>query len=74
MSGVLGQPALFKSHPEFFDEETYQIFLERDPFKFPNLYFTKEVEESKSINSITSGAIIIAGSGMLTGGRMASGV
>jgi len=62
--------ALFKSHPEFFDEETYQIFLERDPFKFPNLYFTKEVEESKSINSITSGAIIIAGSGMLTGGRI----
>jgi metallo-beta-lactamase family protein len=61
---------LFKSHPEFFDEETYRIFLERDPFKLPNLYYTRDVEESKSINSITSGAIIIAGSGMLTGGRI----
>jgi metallo-beta-lactamase family protein len=61
---------LFKSHPEFFDEETYRVFLEKDPFKLPNLYYTRDVEESKSINSITSGAIIIAGSGMLTGGRI----
>ena len=61
---------LFTSHPEFYDRETYKIFLERNPFQLPNLHFTKEVEESKAINSIKSGAIIIAGSGMLNGGRI----
>jgi metallo-beta-lactamase family protein len=36
----------------------------------PNLYGTKSVEESMRINQIESGAIIIAGSGMCTGGRI----
>ncbi len=61
---------LFLSHPEFYDKETYNVFLQRNPFELPNLHFTKEVEESKAINSISSGAIIIAGSGMLNGGRV----
>ncbi|MCS7171675.1 MAG: MBL fold metallo-hydrolase [Aquificaceae bacterium] len=61
---------LFTSHPDFYDKETYRIFLEKNPFELPNLHYTKEVEESKAINSVTSGAIIIAGSGMLNGGRI----
>ncbi len=61
---------IFLQNPEFFDEETYRIFKERDPFSFPYLKFTREVEESKKINDVKSGAIIIAGSGMLTGGRI----
>ncbi len=61
---------LFTSHPEFYDEETYRVFLEKNPFELPNLIYTKDVEESKAINSISSGAIIIAGSGMLNGGRV----
>ncbi|RLJ71604.1 metallo-beta-lactamase family protein [Hydrogenivirga caldilitoris] len=61
---------LFLQNPDFFDEETYRIFKERDPFNFPYLKFTRDVEESKKINDIKSGAIIIAGSGMLTGGRI----
>ena len=61
---------IFLQNPEFFDEETYKIFKERDPFSFPYLKFTREVEESKKINDVKSGAIIIAGSGMLTGGRI----
>ncbi|MCS7307078.1 MAG: MBL fold metallo-hydrolase [Aquificaceae bacterium] len=61
---------LFTSHPEFYDRETYRVFLEKNPFELPNLHYTKEPEESKAINSITSGAIIIAGSGMLNGGRV----
>ncbi|WP_457601160.1 MBL fold metallo-hydrolase RNA specificity domain-containing protein [Hydrogenivirga sp.] len=61
---------IFLQNPEFFDRETYRIFKERDPFSFPYLKFTREVEESKKINDIKSGAIIIAGSGMLTGGRI----
>ncbi len=61
---------IFLSNPDFYDRETYKIFLEKNPFDLPNLYLTKDVEESKSINTVTSGAIIIAGSGMLTGGRI----
>jgi len=36
----------------------------------PNLHFTESVEESMAINRVKHGAIIIAGSGMCTGGRI----
>lgn len=39
------------------------------PFDHPEVRFTRSVEESKSLNRL-SGAIIIAGSGMCTGGRV----
>ncbi len=61
---------LFLQNPDFFDRETYKVFEEGDPFSFPYLKFTRDVEDSKKINDIKSGAIIIAGSGMLTGGRI----
>lgn len=38
--------------------------------ELPNLYATHTVEDSMTINEIESGAIIIAGSGMCTGGRI----
>jgi len=36
----------------------------------PNLYATRTAEESMTINNFEAGAIIIAGSGMCTGGRI----
>jgi metallo-beta-lactamase family protein len=58
-------------HPECFDEETRAIVeREHDPFGFPGLEFTQTPEESRRINDIKSGAVIIAGSGMMTGGRI----
>jgi metallo-beta-lactamase family protein len=36
----------------------------------PNLKFTRTADESRELNFIRSGAIIIAGSGMCTGGRI----
>jgi metallo-beta-lactamase family protein len=36
----------------------------------PNLFATRTVEESMAINEMEAGAIIIAGSGMCTGGRI----
>lgn len=41
-----------------------------NPFLFPNVHFTSSVEESRKINDIESGAIILAGSGMCNGGRV----
>ncbi len=61
---------IFEANPEFFDENAYQIFQRKDPFDLPGLHFTEDVEESKAINNIRSGAIIIAGNGTLTGGRI----
>jgi len=40
------------------------------PFEFPQLNLIKDVEDSKKINEITKGAVIIAGSGMCNGGRI----
>lgn len=36
----------------------------------PNFHMTETTEESMVINSLTSGAIVIAGSGMMSGGRI----
>lgn len=41
-----------------------------DPFHFPGLRFTPDHEASVAINEIKQGAIIMAGSGMCTGGRV----
>ena len=47
-------------------------FLRRDGsvFEFPYIHYTLKPEDSKRINEIESGCIIIAGSGMCTGGRI----
>ncbi len=47
-------------------------FLERDGsvFEFPYIHYTLKPDDSKKINEIESGCIIIAGSGMCTGGRI----
>ncbi|MFZ5798513.1 MAG: MBL fold metallo-hydrolase RNA specificity domain-containing protein, partial [Thermodesulfobacteriota bacterium] len=62
---------IFRRHPECFDEEAFQIFRSgQDPFALPGLHFTRETAESMAINSFRGGAVIIAGSGMCTGGRI----
>jgi metallo-beta-lactamase family protein len=47
-------------------------YLKRDGtiFEFPYVEYTPEVQDSRKINAIESGCIIIAGSGMCTGGRI----
>jgi metallo-beta-lactamase family protein len=49
-----------------------QSFYRRgiDPFAPQKLRYTKSVDESKQLNSLSGPAIIIAGSGMLSGGRI----
>ena len=49
-----------------------QMIKERDGtvFDFSNLIYTLDVESSKKINDVDRRAIIIAGSGMCTGGRI----
>ena len=62
---------VFKKHPELFDEETMaQLEAGDQPCDFPGLTMSRTVDQSKSINHIKGTAIIIAGSGMCTGGRI----
>ncbi|MCL7488330.1 MAG: MBL fold metallo-hydrolase [Desulfobulbaceae bacterium] len=62
---------IFRRHPECYDKEALQIFHSgKDPFFLPGLRFTRESAESMAINKFTGGAVIIAGSGMCTGGRI----
>jgi len=62
---------VFKNHPEIFDEEmTTLLDNHESPFDFHGLKMTRTTRESKAINAIRGTVIIIAGSGMCTGGRI----
>ncbi|MEW6745989.1 MAG: MBL fold metallo-hydrolase RNA specificity domain-containing protein [Planctomycetota bacterium] len=62
---------VFRRHLDLFDDETRGM-IERGehPCEFPGLVMCRTVEESKAINHIRGTVIIIAGSGMCTGGRI----
>ncbi len=58
-------------HVDLFDEDAKKVWQGKiKPFNLPNLHFTPEVSQSQEINNVKHGAIIIAGSGMCTGGRI----
>ena len=62
---------VFEHHPEYFDEEMMALIRRREsPFDFPGLRETRSVEQSKKISRHRGPAIIMAGSGMCTGGRI----
>jgi metallo-beta-lactamase family protein len=62
---------IFRRHPECFEPATAKLFQDgHDPLDLPGLHFTRETAESVAINNIRGGAIIMAGSGMCTGGRV----
>jgi metallo-beta-lactamase family protein len=62
---------IFERHPECFDPETLELSRHgEDPFRLPGLHFTRETAESMALNSLKGGAVIMAGSGMCTGGRV----
>ncbi len=62
---------VFQQHPNLFDREMAELVHNgNSPFDFPGLQMVRTVDESKAINDIESGAMIIAGSGMCTGGRI----
>lgn len=62
---------IFNRHPECFDDQTGELFRNgNDPFGFPGLHFTRETAQSIALNQVNGGAILIAGSGMCTGGRI----
>jgi metallo-beta-lactamase family protein len=63
--------AVFRLHPECFDDETAQL-LEDDPdiFGGRRIRYVHKAEESKTLNGLREPCIIIAASGMCEAGRI----
>lgn len=62
---------IFERHPECYDAETKNLLSRhQDPFSLPGLHFTRETAQSMALNNIRAGSVIMAGSGMCTGGRI----
>ncbi len=61
----------FRRHPGDLDDDARALFeAGTSPFDFPGLVIVRTIEESKAINSNRGSAVIMAGSGMCTGGRI----
>ena len=61
---------VFEMHPETFDQSEDMVKKVRELFDFPLLHFTRDVEESKAINSAKGPMVVIAASGMVEAGRI----
>jgi len=62
---------VFKHFPQLYDKEMAEMVREgHSPFSFRCLKMADSVSDSKAINHIRGTVIIIAGSGMCTGGRI----
>jgi metallo-beta-lactamase family protein len=62
---------IFRKNKTYYDKEARAIVdAGYDPFGMPNLRFTPSTRESMAINEAKGSAIIIAGSGMCTAGRI----
>jgi metallo-beta-lactamase family protein len=62
---------VFKKYEKLFDDETISLIRRGEsPFHFQGLSLISSTEKSKAINQISGTVIIIAGSGMCTGGRI----
>jgi metallo-beta-lactamase family protein len=62
---------VFQRHSELFDEEMTEFVRQNEsPFNFPELKMVATTGESKAINHIKGTVMVIAGSGMCTGGRV----
>jgi metallo-beta-lactamase family protein len=68
---AISATSIFGRYPAFYGAQTAELFgAGRDPFLLPGLHLTRETAESMAINRIVGGAVIMAGSGMCTGGRV----
>lgn len=62
---------VYYDHPEAYDKETRHLLESGDsPLEYPGQEFTDTVEQSKSIRGAARPMMVVASSGMLTGGRV----
>jgi metallo-beta-lactamase family protein len=62
---------VYLRHPEVYDEETVKLLQSGDsPLEYPGEEFTNTVDQSKAIRTQPRPMMVVASSGMLTGGRI----
>ncbi|MHC4219055.1 MAG: MBL fold metallo-hydrolase RNA specificity domain-containing protein [Planctomycetota bacterium] len=62
---------IYKGYRHLLDEEAQRLFDRGEhPFQFPGLHYVRSRDESIAINSIRGTCVVMAGSGMCTGGRV----
>lgn len=62
---------VYRAHPECYDDEAAALIANGgDLFGFEGLHLVRGTPESMALNQISGGAVIMAGSGMCTGGRV----
>jgi metallo-beta-lactamase family protein len=62
---------VYGQHSNLYDKDALHLFNKNKKHSLlPNLHFTRTPNQSMRLNRVRSGAIIIAGSGMCTGGRI----
>jgi metallo-beta-lactamase family protein len=62
---------IFEHHPESYNPRLAHFFAQgKDPFGVPGLKLVRDRADSMAINKVSGGAVIMAGSGMCTGGRI----
>jgi len=62
---------IFQQHAELYDRRMKEFVKKQEsPFDLPGLTLARTTQESKDINYVKGPCVIIAGSGMCTGGRV----
>jgi metallo-beta-lactamase family protein len=67
---ALSATTVFGLHPEVFDHGEELVRQTHNLFEFPMVRFTRDVNESKALNSALGPMVIIAASGMAESGRI----
>lgn len=61
---------IYKNNNKFFNEELYKYSQANDVFDFPGLHVVNKAKYSRKIHRMKGAKVIIAGSGMMNGGRI----
>ncbi|MHB8544488.1 MAG: MBL fold metallo-hydrolase RNA specificity domain-containing protein [Leptospirales bacterium] len=62
---------IYERFPDLLADSLKSLFQKgKDPFMFPELRLTRSVLESRSISETSARSVILAGSGMVSGGRI----
>lgn len=61
---------VYHQFPEYYDRDAAELSKTDDFFRFPGLHISREASDSRAIDSIKPPKVIIAGSGMMHGGRI----
>lgn len=72
MDSPMGQKVteIYRQFPDLFNSEIVNDMKDGDPFSFPGLHVIKDYKSSQKIRQNNKAKIIMAGSGMMNGGRI----